>query len=265
MLVIKLILQLLLFAVFLHMYGLAALDRLNKKSTIVIKTRRDTNGIQAPSFTISVRSHDTETAWKEKHITNIYSNDTLVHQCKDFPTVEQCLDSQTFKRCEIIKGALIGFETKLSLMEEEGVWQPDFTHVMFGRSYTLHPKMRIGPEYQKDQLIILLDKGYIYDIFVHEKKFFILNDNQYTLPSTYVKLVPNYSKQVKIYYQISATQHLEMNVPDDPCEEEDQYNFRVCVKESLARRVGCRPSWDVWSDQTIRNCTKIDEHRWSHI
>ena len=258
MLVIKLILQLFLFAVFLHMYGLGALDRLNKKSTIVIKTRRDTDGIQAPSFTISVRSHVTKMGWKEMRWNG---NDTLVHLCKDFPTVEQCLDSQTFNRSEIIKGALIGFETKSSLMEEEGAWQPDFTHVWHGRTYTLHPKMRIGPEYQKDQLIILLDNGYIYDIFIHEKKFFILNDNQYTLPSIYVKLVPNNSNKVKIYYEISATQHLEMNVPDDPCEEEDQYNFRVCVKESLARRVGCRPSWDVWTDQTTRNCTEIDEHR----
>ena len=258
MLVIKLILQLLLFAVFLHMYGLPALNRLNKKSTIVIRTKRNTDGIQAPSFTISVRSHATEMGWKEIRWNG---NDTLVHQCKDFPTVEQCLDSLTFNRSEIIKGTLIGYETKLSLMEEEGVWQPDFTHVMFGRSYTLNPKMRIGPEYQKDQLIILLDNGYIYDIFVHEKKFFILNDNQYTLPSTYVKLVPSNSKQVKIYYQISATQHLEMNVPDDPCIEDDQYNFGACVKESLARRVGCRPSWDVWTDQTIRNCTELDEHR----
>ena len=57
----------------------------------------------------------------------------------------------------------------------------------------------------------------------------------------------------------------DLNVPEDPCVEDDQYNFGVCVKESLARQVGCRPSWDVWSDQTIRNCTEIDEHRWESI
>ena len=265
MLVIKLLLQLLLFAVFLHMYGLAALNRLNKKSTIVIKTKRDTDGIQAPSFTISARSHATDMGWKEKHFTDEMrwnGNDTLVHLCKDSPTVEECLDSQTFNQREIIKGALIGLTTKLPLEEAEGqLWQPDFTNVWNGRSYTLHPKMRIGPEYHKDQLVILLDDGYMYDIFVHERKFFIWNDNHGALPSIYVKLLPNDSNEVKIYYKISATQHLEMNVPDDPCIEEDQYNFHVCVKESLARRVGCRPSWDVWSDQTIRNCTEIDEHR----
>ena len=147
-------------------------------------------------------------------------------------------------------------------MEDEGVWEQDFTYVRFGRSYTFQPNTRIGPEDNKEQLILLLDNKYTYDIFVHEKDFFILNDNRYTLPpSIYIRLIPDASNHFKMYYKISATQHIEMNVPEDPCVEDDQYNFGVCVKESLARRVGCRPSWDVWSDQKIRICTKIDEHR----
>ena len=260
-LVVRILLQLVLFALYMYMYGLAALERLNKKSTIVIKTRMNTDGIEAPSFTISARSRSTGMGWKEKLISNQHSNDTIVHQCKDFDTVEQCLDSQTFDRSEIIKGALVGYERKLSLMEEEDVWQQDFTYVRFGRSYTLHPKMRIGPEDDKDQLFILLDNKYFYDIFVHVKDFFILNDNRCTLPAIYIKIIPDASNRYKIYYKISATQHMEMNVPEDPCVEDDQYNFGVCVKESLARRVGCRPSWDVWSDQKVRNCKEIDKHR----
>ena len=258
-LVVRLVLQVVLFALYMYMYGLAALERLNKKSTIVIKTRMHTDGIEAPSFTISARSRSTGMGWKEKHILNAHSNDTLVHQCKDFDTVEQCLDSQTFNRSEIIKGALLGYERKLSLMEDEGVWEEDFTYVRFGRSYTFQPNIRIGPEDDKEQLILLLDNKYIYDIFVHEKNFFILNDNRCAFPSIYVKLVPKGSN--KVYYMISATQHIEKSVPEDPCVEDDRYSFGVCVKESLARRVGCRPSWDVWSHQTIRICTEIDKHR----
>ena len=56
---VKLTLQILLFVVFLYMYGLPALERLNKKSTIVIKTRKNTDGIEAPSFTISARRNTT--------------------------------------------------------------------------------------------------------------------------------------------------------------------------------------------------------------
>ena len=53
MLVMKLILQLALFVAFFKFYSLPALARLGKKSTIVIKTRRNTSGIEAPSITIS--------------------------------------------------------------------------------------------------------------------------------------------------------------------------------------------------------------------
>ena len=80
-LVVRIGLQLVLFALYMYMYGLAALERLNKKSTIVIKTRKNTDGIEAPSFTISARSNTTGMGWKEKHILNAHSNDTLVHQC----------------------------------------------------------------------------------------------------------------------------------------------------------------------------------------
>ena len=64
MLVMKLILQLALFVAFFKFYGLPALARLGKKSTIVIKTRRNTSGIEAPSIAISARSRDTGMGWR---------------------------------------------------------------------------------------------------------------------------------------------------------------------------------------------------------
>ena len=135
------------------MYGLPALDRLNTKSTIVIKTRSNTEGIQAPSLTISARSRTNGMGWKKKHISHD-DNDTFVHQCKGFATVEQCLDSQTFASTDFIRGTILGYEKKLSLTEGEDVWKPDFTYVRYGRSYTFHPERRIGPVDDIDQLII---------------------------------------------------------------------------------------------------------------
>ena len=131
------------------------------------------------------------------------------------------------------------------------VWQDVY-------NYIFHPKMMIGPDAEEEQLIILLDNRYMYEIFVHETNLFILNENCCVLPSTYVRLMPNSSN---VYYRISATQHQELTRPKDPCVVDDQYNFSVCVKENIAQKVGCRPSWDIWSDQTIKHCTKIEEHR----
>ena len=45
MIVAKVMIQLMLFSLFLYMYGLPALVRMNKRATIVIKSKMDTDGI----------------------------------------------------------------------------------------------------------------------------------------------------------------------------------------------------------------------------
>ena len=81
------------------------------------------------------------------------------------------------------------------------------------------------------------------------------------MPFKFIRLLPDAFDDFKFYYKISAIQHIEKNVPEDPCVVDNRYSFTACVKENLARKFGCRPSWDILSDQTIRNCTKLDEHR----
>ena len=261
----KLILQIILLYMFLYMYGLPAVEKLQRKSTIVIKTRNHTNGIEAPSITISARNNQTGIGWKRRPAERENNKDLVLHQCQRFDSVEECLKSETYSWPEFINDTLIGFDAKVSLMNETDIWIPDFTVARFGRSYTFQPKMRIGPDSYKDQLIVLLDKHFSYHIFVHEENFFIINDNCCAFPSFYEKLIPDASNEYKTYFTISATQHIERNVPEDPCVEDEDYKFHVCVKRNLARKVGCQPSWDVcWTEnQTIPNCTEISEHRWA--
>ena len=61
---LKVVLQVVLFAMFFYMYGLPAWEKLNKQSTILIKTKEDTHGIQAHYITISARSTVTRSGWK---------------------------------------------------------------------------------------------------------------------------------------------------------------------------------------------------------
>ena len=258
---LRAILQMLLFCLFLYMYGLPAWEKLNQQSTIVIKTRENTKGIQAPSISIASINKATGFGWENITQQTKYEN-TLVHQCKNYSSVEACLASETYQWHQFINDTLLGFKNKLSLLNNKDVWVPDFTYASYGRLFTFHPNLRIGPQPWKEQIIISLSKGYNYEIFVHEPNFFILNTNDFALPSKRVRVASN---NFKFYYKISAIQHIEKNVPGDPCIEDEHYSFTACVKESLALKVGCRPTWDVWSDQTIRNCTDIEEHRYVGI
>ena len=79
----KVILQMLLFCVFLYMYGIPSIRKLAKQNTIVIKTRKYTNGIQAPSITVAANSRETEIGWKE----TAQYDDVLGHQCENLSLI----------------------------------------------------------------------------------------------------------------------------------------------------------------------------------
>ena len=61
------------------------------------------------------------------------------------------------------------------------------------------------------------------------------------------------------YYEITVTEHQLLNRPEQPCEEEEEYDFLQCVKTSQARMVGCRPPWDIWSPITIPLCQNMEQ------
>ena len=93
----------------------------------------------------------------------------MTYNCKKYSDIEHCLDAETFKGPDLIKDTLIGFKRKFSLGATEEIWHSDFTTVHGGRSYTLDPKEKIGPNYGEDQFIVLLDQAYTYTIRVHDK------------------------------------------------------------------------------------------------
>ena len=60
-------------------------------------------------------------------------------------------------------------------------------------------------------------------------------------------------------YEFIVIEHHLLNRPEQPCEEEEDYDFLECVKTSQARMVGCRPPWDIWSPPTIPLCQTMDQ------
>ena len=97
-----------------------------------------------PSITIVARNLDNRLGWKKK-ADYLKPDDMLAHQCKNFSSVEDCLDSGTFPRHSFIKDTLLGYHAKLSLMNRADTWSPDFTYAISGRSYKFHPKLMVGP------------------------------------------------------------------------------------------------------------------------
>jgi hypothetical protein len=162
------VIQLALFSFFLYDYGLPAIRKHQEKKTLHLTSRKHTGGIEAPSITISVRRPESGIGWKKDVKNGSHDSDRLPHLCVDYTNIDQCIQNETYHHSTFIKGAVIGFEEKESLMNNEGAWTEDFSTVHYGRTYTLHPKRKIGP-LPKDQIIIMLDHAFIYDIYVHDQ------------------------------------------------------------------------------------------------
>ena len=155
-----------------------------------------------PSITIVARSLDNRLGWKKK-ADYLKPDDMLAHQCKNFSSVEDCLDSETFPSHSFIKDTLLS--CPLWIGQILGV-QTSLTPLVVGHTNSIQ---------------------------------------NWWSGLQIVKLSPSTLDYTKFYYKIVAIQHIEKNVHGDPCVEDDQYSFTTCVKESLVKKVGCRPSWDV--------------------
>ena len=57
--------QLVLLAIFLHYFGLPAVSRYQRREVMVVSSRRDTGGIQAPAITIAAMSPEDLSGWKD--------------------------------------------------------------------------------------------------------------------------------------------------------------------------------------------------------
>jgi hypothetical protein len=101
------------------------------------------------------------------------------------------------------------------------------------------------------------DKGF--RIILHDPFFFAINENPISFPSLSLEIYPN--KSERHYYHLTMTEMEELDLPEDPCNLDRNYNFQACVKEGLSRQVGCRTNWDRWTNSNWPICTTIDQFR----
>ena len=62
-------------------------------------------------------------------------------------------------------------------------------------------------------------------IFIHDKDYFIINTNPFGLTTLVRKLYPNVT--ANHFYRLAMAEKQELNVADDPCNEDPGYSFQV--------------------------------------
>ena len=252
--ILKLIIQFWLLGLFMHIFGLPALKRFNDKKVVVVTSSRQSGGTPAPAVTIAVAGKDNN-GWKEKAL--FFEFVQII--CKNAnTTVIDCIESQTYNLSEIVTSVKLGLGKYDTQLQEP--WKEDFSNAFAGRTYTLDiPKNLRVNAISENPLRIVLQANLSYDLYIHDPKFFFVSRNPDPVyPVVHKKVDP---KDLPYYYPFTLTEVEELNVPHDPCNEDPDYNYRECIRESFSRRIGCKTKWGKVSTKDLPLCADIQQFR----
>ena len=214
----KVILQIVLFVIFIFYFGLPSVEKYQKKNVMMVDSVKNTNGIPIPAISIVV-----------------LDNATRYESClfKSTSSVERCLDESAKNWTQIISSVVLGLTRKKIIDLANGKMKQGFTHVLSPSILTLNLPDRIGPYDRDDQLFILLDPKYNgrYEIFVHDPEVFLLTVNPSAGP------ILRRQEPSGLFYSLGLTEIIEIDVPMDPCNSDVGYSFRQCIKRSVTSQV----------------------------
>ena len=69
--------------------------------------------------------------------------------------------------------------------------------------------------------------NYDFELYVHDPKFFAMNWIPLTIPALREFILVN--KTVNHWYPIVMAEVKELNLPQDPCVDDEEYNFQVDI------------------------------------
>ena len=216
----RLLVQILLLAVFLYFFGFPAVARFENKDVMVVQTKNETNGTPIPAVTLAVMDQ--------------INNDTCFHKNA---SIEDCIEENTLKSSEILKSVVLGYKKRKRINFTEDFLREDFTSTWAGRYYTLDLPGKIGPHSDVDQIFLGLTSNLTYTIFVHDPKYLFFNENPNALPTIMSRFETGREKPNSLVYRLALTEVQKLNRPSSPCNEDADFNFESCLKRSVSEKV----------------------------
>ena len=92
-----------------------------------------------------------------------------------------------------------------------------------------------------------------YRIFVHDPSFFLYSQTPHNMPGISFKIDLSAGEATLVF---STTQREDLNRKSSPCIEDPDYDFQQCVRNYLAREIGCKLPWD--NSQDFNECSTVE-------
>ena len=188
----RLLFQLALTIIFLFFFGLPALQRYFAMEVMVVTTTRESGGkIAAPAISINARNPKTRLGWKgdDRELDKLN-----IDKCLQANNTQTCIENGTYSRNEVFLDVLMGYKKLLSLMNRKKLWQKDITRVTRGSIFTINFPYPVGPDMFNDRLIIEFGDNLLYNIYMHDSKYFVFTSNNAYFPVTKIPVYPNSTK-----------------------------------------------------------------------
>ena len=180
---------------------------------MTVASDAETGGFLAPSFTI-IPTH----GWKEN---------MTFEKClsREEDMIEECIEMYAVNQSELIHDVVFGFAERRSFLRR-GIFLEGFAPLVSRAKYfTINLGDRITPNWKKDQIFLELLYNNDFELYVHDPKFFAMTWIPLAIPALHESILVN--KTANHYYPIVMTEVEELNLPQDPCNDGEEYNFQV--------------------------------------
>ena len=195
----------------------------------MVTSKSETGGFPAPSITLVALDNVTRNGWWEPLPGNPDTSGStqipLEAQCGQAEDITRCIEEKTFNQSAIIKDIVLGFSSQTSLIDED-LGTEDFTSTFHGMAHTINIKTKINPDDITTQLFIIfqglsnflvnilnmiqhplqvfiLISSSNYQVFIHDKDFFLINGNPLGLPSINRRWYPSrILNHIQIFHKI---------------------------------------------------------------
>ena len=200
----RIILQLVLASIFLFYFGIPAIKQFLAKEVMVVKTMRESGGkISAPSISINARNPRTKRGWK--------GGDAEYESCLQSNRSEICIERGTYNQSEVFNNIFLGYHRRLSLMNSTDLWRKDYLkRVDSGSFFTFNFPFSVGPDIYNDRLIFELSNDLLYQIYIHDPKYFVITSNNAYFPVIKISFNPN--KTQSFFFNFDLTEVVILNV-----------------------------------------------------
>ena len=241
----------LLLIIFFLLFGLDSIKKFREKKTIIVEGTRDYVEADQPGITVCA-SVTGKTGWRDYEIEEKVF-ETVCGSSTNAEEASVCINKGTFNFSEIILQTTEANKLKLN----ESHWALDL-NLINGKCFTLNASAaNIGTDTKQSLAIEYPEKDRVYQYtIVHDPNFLFIGPNPETMPR--ILTIQNPSHGTKIIY-MRTIEHRKLNVPHSPCEDSVSYSLTACMRNTIAKRIGCRPEWDMWSDSERQVCTEMDQ------